>query len=276
MQKKWFKNGADFRVGYLTDAKDLLPNGIYSLEIDKFGPYLTLIMESFKFEFKLYDVEHNFINKVIKTYENTTGNLGVLLTGVRGTGKSVTAKLICNELKDSLPVILINKRIEGTNEFLSSIEQNVILFFDEFEKLKDPEEKWNESNKDLLTLMDGVYNSKYRKLFLMTTNELHINDNFFERPSRIRYIKKFTDLTYDGICELVDDILVDKSFREDCIEVISELNIITIDIIKALIQEVNIHNESPKKFIDIFNVKKIEQTYDIFEMKDRNCTTRSY
>jgi hypothetical protein len=35
---------------------------------------------------------------------------------------------------------------------------------------------------------------------------------------------------------------------------LSELRLITIDLVKSIISEVNIHNDDPKLFIDIFNV----------------------
>ncbi len=64
-----------------------------------------------------------------------TDNMGVLLNGVKGTGKSVTAKLICNELKNFLPIIIVDKAYEGLPQFISKIQQEVIIFIDEFEKV---------------------------------------------------------------------------------------------------------------------------------------------
>lgn len=46
-------------------------------------------------------------------------------------------------------------------EFLSGIEGDCILFLDEFEK------NFSESDSTILQIMDGVYNSKYRKVFLL-------------------------------------------------------------------------------------------------------------
>lgn len=51
------------------------------------GFYLSKIAESFTFDYKLYGLNQKFIDYVLRTYENTTGNLGVLLDGIKGTGK---------------------------------------------------------------------------------------------------------------------------------------------------------------------------------------------
>lgn len=62
----------------------------------------------------------------------------------------------------------------------TAIDFDCIFFFDEYEK-----EFKNSS--DVLSFMDGTYNSIYRKVFLLTTNELNVDPNLLGRPSRIRY-----------------------------------------------------------------------------------------
>jgi hypothetical protein len=103
--------------------------------------------------------------------------------------------------------------------------------------------------------MDGIFKSEYKHVFLLTTNDLYINRNMLQRPGRIRYVKTYEDLTSDIVEEIIDDLLINKSHKEDCIASISKLEIITVDLVKSIIQEINIHNESPKKFMDFFNVK---------------------
>ena len=61
----------------------------------------------------------------------------------------------------------------------TSIDFDCIFFFDEYEK----EFK---SSSDVLSFMDGTYNSIYRKVFLLTTNELNVDPNLLGRPSRIK------------------------------------------------------------------------------------------
>ena len=258
--KKWNQSGNLFKTGDEANQLDTLPVGIYTLGKGMFGFYLERIDDKFEFNHKLYGLETSLINRVITTWNGTDRNLGVLLNGLRGTGKTVTAKVICNQLE--LPVILINSQFEdgGLPEFLNEVREDCIVFIDEYEKVFG-------DDSDLLTVMDGVLANDTRKMFLLTTNKTYVNENMLQRPSRIRYFKTFKDLSPVVIEEIVDDTLKHKKFKSDVITAISTLEIITIDVVKSIIEEVNLHNESPTEFMDVFNVKKITGKYSIYEVK---------
>ena len=250
MQSCWQVSGNQYKPDEKSSQIDILPSGIYTIQNHPMlGLYLTKTGEDFEFNHKIYGIEKDFINRVTKSYSVITDNMGVLLNGVKGTGKSVTAKLICNELKNFLPIIIVDKAYEGLPQFISKIQQEVIIFIDEFEKV------YQEYSSEVLTIMDGVYKTGYKRLFLLTTNNLYINQNMLQRPGRIRYVKTYGDLELPVVKEIIDDLLLYPEFRADCLEAISTLEIITIDLVKAIINEVNIHVESPTKFMDVFNVK---------------------
>ena len=145
---------------------ETVPVGIYNIGLSMSGWYLEKYADKFTFDYKIYGLQTEFCEHVLKTYKNTTGNFGIMLTGTKGTGKTVTAKILANYF--NLPVIIV-KDMEDSNqamiEFLSGFNFDCVLFFDEFEK--------NFSDKDstILQIMDGVYNSGYRKIFLLTTND---------------------------------------------------------------------------------------------------------
>jgi hypothetical protein len=65
------------------------------------------------------------------------------------------------------------------------------------------------------------------------------------------------------IKEIVDDILIHKQFTDECVQFISTLETITVDIVKAVLNEVNIHEEAPSAFESIFNVKKLKGKYNV-------------
>lgn len=131
-------------------------------------------------------------------------------------------------------------------EFLSGIEGDCVLFLDEFEK------NFSESDSTILQIMDGVYNSKYRKVFLLTTNAMSINDNMVGRPSRIRYVKKFENLDLKVVNEYALEV---PEARQDLLDFIDSLTISTIDILKTIVNEVNIHGiEGLRKAKSFFNV----------------------
>jgi archaellum biogenesis ATPase FlaH len=264
-QRAWSQDSDIFRpVSTMSLTQKLVP-GIYIPGADTQGYYLTQYHDKYVFPYKVYGVNKSFIERVNRTFVNTTGNLGVLMNGVKGTGKSVTSELICNDFMEqfNMPVILINERMRGLIEFLAAIDQDVVVFVDEYEKVFVNEEG-RPNSTEILTLMDGALKSEHRRLFLFTTNNKYIDDNLLERPGRIRYVKEFTDLDKATIEEIVDDLLENKDFKEECIAYISKLQKITIDIVKAVITEVNIHGQGPSSFSDIFNAKELKPTYNMY------------
>ena len=144
-------------------------------------------------------------------------------------------------------------------EYLSGFNFDCVLFFDEFEK--------NFSDKDstILQIMDGVYNSGYRKIFLLTTNEMAINENLVGRPSRIRYVRRFGNLALKTVEEYLDDALEVPEARQELIDFIDTLTISTIDILKTIVNEVNIHGiKGLMRAKEFFNVSTLEYHYKCY------------
>lgn len=265
----WLQDGNVFSQGSATTVShpEGLPKGIYEVKVSMTGFYLSKIAESFTFDYKLYGLNQKFIDYVLKTYKNTTGNLGVLLDGIKGTGKTVTAKELCNHLQ--LPVILVQSMGDSNDKLIkylsTTINFDCIFFFDEYEKeFKD--------SSDVLSFMDGTYNSIYRKIFLLTTNELNVDPNLLGRPSRIRYKKSFSNLSEEVTREILNDILKDKTAIEKVIELTHSMNIITIDLIKAIATEINIHGvEALPDIKETFNIEFSRFTYLYREVQVRHC-----
>lgn len=250
---KWIKTDSTFRkVNGEIESVPIIPAGIYEPNLTRSGWFLEKIADEFTFSYKLYDLQGEFLNHIKKTYENTTGSIGILFNGTRGTGKSVTAKVFANMLK--LPVIIVKPITDVSNEdlisYLASFNFDCVFFFDEFEK------QFNSDDCSVLQFMDGIYTSEYRRVFLLTTNSLDINENLLSRPSRIRYIREFKNLEEVVVREYLADNLNDKDAVEELVGYIDTLTISTIDILKTIVEEVNIHGID--KFLDIkkfFNVK---------------------
>lgn len=264
MENKWIKQGGNFKiVPSSISVEDQLPVGIYSISVNPMSGEFSLdrIADKFEFDFELLGLEQKFIDHALRSYENTTGNFGILLNGIKGTGKSVTAKILANSLNQ--PVILVDTAYKGIDNFLASLNFKCVLFFDEFEKNFDPKKDIN-----ILTIMDGVYNCCERKVFILTTNELTINNCLLSRPSRIRYKKEFTNISTEVINHLFDRFLKDQSFRETLFNYVVTLETCSVDIIKALITEINIHGKESFEYIkEVFNVKAASIRYDIVTVK---------
>ncbi|NJO63655.1 MAG: AAA family ATPase [Richelia sp. RM2_1_2] len=258
---QWIKSGNNYFIeGHKEQIIDL-PRGIYKLNSSPVGLYLNKQFDKFPFDYKVYDMETEFIKRVIRQYNSSKGNLGVLLNGLKGTGKTVAAKLIANEM--NIPCIIVPAAYDNLPSFINSLREDVVLFFDEYEKMYETDES------SILTVMDGVLDNGYRRLYLLTTNNKYINENMLQRPGRIRYIKNFTDLSTSAINEIIEDKLVNKDFRSDLVKYVSQLTLITVDLLKSIIDEINIHGDSPDQFRKVFNATSRDNTYDVYEVKGK-------
>lgn len=256
----WLKNGRILKqVENEIQLINNLPKLVYNMNFNpnKNEIFLEEYADEFKFDFKIYGLESKFIEHVMKTFNSTTGNLGMLFNGVKGTGKTVTAKIIANMM--GLPIILVNSPYPGLANFIANISCPCVLLFDEFEKNFSKKEG---NDTMLLSIMDGVFNSPYRRVFILTTNTLHINENFIGRPSRIRYRKSFGNLQPEVVIEYLNDNLNDKSKVKEIVEFIDTLEISTIDILKCIVEEVNIHNCPISEFKHFINVETAKYVYD--------------
>lgn len=256
----WVQTGINFnRMQGPIISYNEIPVGVYKISMSKQGFYLEYVMSEFVFDYKIYGLQEDFINHVIKTYnEAQTGNLGILLNGTKGTGKTVAAKMIANRLH--LPVIIVQNMGQEMNlqmmDYLSTeINFDCVFIFDEYEKTFD-------KDTTILSFMDGVYNSESRKVFLLTTNTLSIDRNLIGRPSRILYLKKFGNLEIEAASEFLDDTLNNKEYKQEVLEFINLLSISTIDILKSVVKEINIHGiEEFRKSKSYFNVEINSYTY---------------
>ncbi len=203
---------------------------------------LEKIDDTFRFDFKIYDLDYeDIMSKIIKTwtsdlFRESNKNLGVIFNGIKGTGKTIAAKQLCNRI--GLPVIVISKPVDGMLEFIQSLHFESIILIDEAEKT------FREEQEVLLKMIDGVYNDM-RKLYILTTNKLSIDENLLGRPGRIRYIKEFSNLSAKAVNDVIDDNLNDISLKDDVLKVVDSLEISTIDILKAIIDECNIMGSVP-------------------------------
>lgn len=259
MENKWIKQGGNYKiVPSSISVENNIPIAVYTIDVNPISGEFSLsyIADQFEFDFEVLGLEEKFINHVLKSYENTSGNFGVLLNGVKGSGKTVSAKILANRL--NLPVILVDTAYKGIDSFIASLNFECILFFDEFEKNFNPK-----SDINILTIMDGVYNCCARKVFILTTNELNINQCLLSRPSRIRYKKEFTNISLEVINHLMDKFLKDQSIREDLFTYVANLTVCSVDIIKAIITELNIHGKEEFDYIkEIFNVSVADVHYN--------------
>lgn len=263
--------GKYFFFNNLTIANKLEPKN-YLFNYDDKGNCFLEDTNSFKFPDKIYDIDKDLREIIKKSFDYNQTNLGVLLTGNKGQGKSVTAKLICQDM--NLPVIIINKHVhEAINliNFLKQIQQDYILFIDEFEKLFKPK-SLSDSDKSkfhnqetFLPFMDGVLTSKNKVLFLLTTND-DVNEFLINRPSRIKFLREYNELSEELFNMIVNDKLVNKGYKEDLEKHVSFLNL-NVDLLINIINDINMLDKPFSSFSNLYNYKFEQYKYDVFKTR---------
>lgn len=250
----YIKNGARWSVtaDAALEIRQGLPVGTYTVKNDPFAGFYLEEIENFKIGHKIYGETTAHAERILNTFDKRENSTGVLLTGEKGSGKTLLGKLISVMGREQgIPTIVINNPWSGEefNGFIQSIEQKTIIMFDEFEKVYDAE-----SQEQMLTLLDGVYPS--RKLFVLTSNDKYrINAHMKNRPGRIFYRMDYTGLSSSFIREYCEDALEDKSKIEDICKVALTFSEFNFDILKAVVEEVNRYGESPYEVIQILNAR---------------------
>lgn len=251
---KWFRSGDIFMIGddKPQNRMDVLPGGNYLLSYNQeLGFYLKLAPK-FTLPGKLYGNIRKRAERIINTFQDRPYTTGVLLTGEKGSGKTLLTKTISNIAAHELeiPTIIINQPFIGDdfNVYLQLIKQPCILLFDEFEKVYS-----KEAQPSLLTMLDGVFTSK--KLILMTANDFSAVDSHMKnRPGRMYYSLEFDGLGMDFVIEYGQEKLNDQKYLKALTIVAAMVKPLNFDVLQSLVEESNRYDESPFDSLDLLNV----------------------
>lgn len=197
---------------------DKLPAQSYYLRFSKMKGFFLEAQDEIEIkEEKVYGVHNEKIQKVLSGFNRSNRNFGVILSGHKGIGKSLFAKLLSKTAIDKgYPIIIIDRFIPGIAAVLEDIKQEVIVLFDEFDKtfgnVKAADGEANPQDT-LLSLFDGMSNGK--KLFVVTCNSLrNLSDYLINRPGRFHYHFRFDFPSLAEIDEYMKDKLDEKYYGE--------------------------------------------------------------
>lgn len=229
---------------YEDDLKtfDKLPAKTYKVNFDKMlGFFLTEIKTLVPTESVIYGDYGHKIDKILKKFASSTRNLGVMFTGAKGQGKSLSVQVLSQKSiqEHDLPVIMCNENYPGISEFLKGIDQEVVVVFDEFEKTFPIKDNGGETQQDMLGLFDGMTNNKH--LYLITANDIDMVSEFIiNRPGRFHYHFQFGSPSPKEVeAYMTDKLLPEYHYHVQSVVRISYLMNFNFDTLRAIASELN-------------------------------------
>lgn len=264
---KIIETGTTYKVyGEDLVVLDNLPAQTYKVGCGQFTGFFLEKQHDLEIkEDKIYGVHEEKANKVLNRFEKSRKNLGVILSGDKGIGKSLFARLLAQKaIQNGIPVILVDDFIPGIDDFLNDIKNEVLVLFDEFDKTfasskdEDPQSK-------MLSLFDGTSSGK--KLFVITCNNYRdLNEYLINRPGRFHFHFRFEYPTADEVKDYLRDKL-DEKYHSEINKVASFSRKIKLnyDCLSAIALELNEGEtfEDAIKDLNIVNTAERENKYNI-------------
>jgi len=245
-----------------------LPAQNYTVKFNQqMGLYLSALPE-FALPSKVYGDSYLRAERILNTFlarKNQT--TGVLLSGYKGSGKTLLTKMICT--MSGLPVIMLPQGIPmgALLGELEKIHTPIVIMIDEMEKkfpssnnsssgnaLSDIMDKDVDAQPSLLSFLDGTHSG--HKLVLMTTNSVFgINEFLLGRPGRVFYHYKYESLSEEEIREYCSDFIKDKERLEEIVLGCLFMGRISYDALQAIVEEILRYNCTFKDAAAVMNLQ---------------------
>jgi len=241
-----------------------MPLGTYVVKIDMKGYFLELI-EDFTMPPKLYGDTLRYSSRIFNTFQDRSGPTGVMLTGEKGSGKTLLAKhLSITAAEHGYSTIVVNQPFtdDGFHTLIQNIDHPTVVLFDEFEKVYED----NADQQSVLTLLDGIFNSK--KLFVLTCNDRwRVDVHMRNRPGRLYYMLDFDGLDAKFVREYCEDNLKNKNHVEKVCAVSLIFDRFNFDMLKAIVEEMNRYDETPQQVLRMINARPEFSNDTAFDVK---------
>jgi hypothetical protein len=247
---------------------DQLRPEVYIVRFNQFqGFYLEKYSNLEINEDKIYGVHMSKINKVMNSFKKFTRNLGIILSGDKGIGKSLFARILAQtSISAGYPVVVVDTYVPGIHSFIEEIEQEVVVLFDEFDKTfsgGDEDNKGGSAQTSLLSLLDGVSTGK--KLYVVTCNKFYsLNEYLINRPGRFHYHFRFNYPTSEEIRTYLQD-KISEQYWEEIPKVIAFSGKVNLnyDCLRAIAYELE-NGEKFEEAINDLNILNLsDQSYDL-------------
>ena len=213
--------------------------------------YLEQKDYSYKVPPKLYGNMQNYVDFYWKSFERTNFVNGLMLTGQKGSGKTMIAATLCNmAIARGLRVVEITN-VEFNTELLRFLDNldKVVLFFDEFGK------NFTTRQQDkMLTILSTI--SGKERLILITENiPQRISEFIRNRPGRVKYSLHFNKLPMKTVTEYCEEFDIDEVFYKEFIASYKSTVTFQFDHLIAIVDE---HINNPdiefNELVEMLNV----------------------
>ena len=266
---KIINTGVQYEI-YADDLKsyDKLPAGYYSVKFQQMrGFYLEKHNELIVLENKIYGQHMDKVEKIVKSFQQFQRNLGVILSGDKGIGKSMCCRLLGIRMVEiQVPVIIVDSFIPGIGAFLEKIDQEVMVLFDEFDKTYGKTANASDGEDPqtyLLSIFDGV--SAGKKLFVITCNDINkLNGFLINRPGRFHYHLRFSYPTAENIKMYLEDKLEEQYYDqiENVIKFSKKVSL-NYDCLRAICFELNNGIEFSNAILDLNILNVSDERYRV-------------
>lgn len=262
---KVISTGSEYRI-FSDDiqTQDQLPVGTYTIKFDPRSGYsLAKIEDITTVSGKVYGNHLDIVDRVVRAYDNKDGSMGVLLSGEKGVGKTITSAFIAEKMHSkNIPTIIVDNDYPGIVDFITSITQKVFFLFDEFEKNFPTKECYrngddvNTFQEDFLPLLDGITKREHLYVFIANNaEERHISPFILGRPGRVHYHVRYTNLSVDVVEEYFKDNLNSIPNESDLQKMAfyCYMNTMPFDCLRAICEEMNLGYD----FNEVINILNI-------------------
>lgn len=241
-----------------------IPVGSYDVCFNKMiGFYMVPRPDLEPHEDKIYGNHEEKVNKVMRAYDLFDRNMGIILSGQKGAGKSLFARILAEKaIKRGMPVITVAAPYPGVASFLASIEQEIVVIFDEFEKIFSKKDNYD-PQEDMLSLFDGMDNGK--KMFVITCNEVNkLNQYMLNRPGRFHYHFVISSPSSDEVRQYMEDKLSKEyyGYIDRIVGFANTVNI-TYDYLRAIAFELNMGYSLDETLNDLNIMRTKDVCFDI-------------